>query len=127
MDKLDSGALKARDEMMSKLIQLAQEEIKGERAVIGTTKSGKKIYEKATPNQPPQNRTGNLRRSIRGEKFREGYATYSAVVGPTMKYSRQVELGGGKWGQDIKFPYMSPAFQKFKPYAEIIIRKNLEL
>ena len=86
--KIDEGARLARDEMMTTFIQLAQEEIKGQRAKIGSK------WEKATPGEPPKNRTGNLRRSIRGKKEREGFATYTAVVGPTIIYGRSVEVGG---------------------------------
>ena len=73
-----------RDNLMTTLIQLAKAEIvgkrpKGERAISG---------------QPPMNRTGNLRRSIRGEKYNVGFAKYEAIVGPTMIYGRAVEMGG---------------------------------
>ena len=69
--KLDIGAREARDEMMNTLIQLAQEEIKDKRPK----------GQPATPGQPPMNRTSNLRRSIRGEKYRQGFATYSVNNG----------------------------------------------
>jgi len=122
--KLDTGAREARDEMMTTLIQLAKEEIKGERPK----------GQKATPGQPPMNRTGNLRRSIRGEKYRQGFATYSAVVGPTIVYGRSVEMGGKyaprTWSGETKskaFPYMQPAFKKFQTVAYAIMRKHLSL
>ena len=122
--KLDTGAREARDEMMTTLIQLAKEEIKGERPK----------GQKATPGQPPMNRTGNLRRSIRGEKYRQGFATYSAVVGPTIVYGRSVEMGGKyaprTWSGETKskaFPYMQPAFKKFQKVAYAIMRKHLSL
>lgn len=94
----------ARDEMMMALIQLAKGEIKGKRPV----------GQKATWGEPPMNRTGDLRRSIRGEKYRTGFASYSAIVGPTIIYGRRVELGGGNWPSGAKFPYMEPAFKKFR-------------
>jgi len=81
---VDVSVMKARDEMMARLIQLSQEEIKGRRPK----------GQKATSGEPPMNRTGNLRRSITGKKAQEGFARYSAEVGPTMIYSRAVELGG---------------------------------
>jgi len=122
--KLDIGAREARDEMMNTLIQLAKEEIKGERPK----------GQPATPGQPPMNRTGNLRRSIRGEKYRQGFATYSAVVGPTIVYGRSVEMGGKyaprTWSGETKskaFPYMQPAFKKFQRVAYAIMRKHLSL
>jgi hypothetical protein len=108
--RLDVSVRNARDEMMTAMIQLSQEEIKGQRPA----------GEKATAGQPPMNRTGNLRRSIRGEKFQEGFAKYSAIVGPTISYGRAVELGGEyappSWRGTTAmkgFPYMTPAYQKF--------------
>ena len=115
--KLDRGAMMARDEMMNQLIQLAKEQIKGKR----------QPGEKAESGKPPMNRTGNLRRSIKGEREREGFATYSAVVGPTIIYGRRVELGGGNWPVGTKFPYMKPAWERFRPLAQGIIRKHLAL
>ena len=60
------------------------------------------------------NRTGDLRRSIKGEKFRVGFASYTAIVGPTIIYGRRVELGGGNWPSGVRFPYMEPAYEKFR-------------
>jgi len=137
MSKIDNGARGARDEMMNKLIELAKNEIQGQRGVIGRklkyvdgqAKPGGKLYgeDPAISGQPPKNRTGNLRRSIKGERMREGFATYSAVVGPTIIYGRRVELGGGNWPTGTKFPYMKPAWEKFRPLALGIIRKHLAL
>ena len=121
--KIDEGARAARDEMMTTFIQLAQEEIKGQRGKVGSQ------WEKATPGEPPKNRTGNLRRSIRGEKAREGFASYTAIVGPTIIYGRSVEVGGKyappTWRNNEKFPYMQPAFNKFQRLVGSIIRKHL--
>jgi len=126
MIQIDSGAKAARDEMMARLIQLAKEEIQGERPTIGRTRSGKKIYESpATPNKPPMNRSGDLRRSIDGIKSQLGFAHYYAMVGPQTVYARRLELGGGKWPAGLKFPYMEPAFIKFQEEAKAIIYKHL--
>jgi len=129
-DKLDTGARMARDEMVSTLTQYAKEEIQGKRYYFPS--SGKtRYYAKATPGEPPQNRTGNLRRSIKGEKYHQGYANYSGVVGPTMMYGRALELGGKyapkSWRDGQKFPYMKPAFEKFQRIAMSIMRKHLSL
>jgi hypothetical protein len=103
----------ARDEMMAALIQLSKEQIQGARPYTVGPRGGRH-YQKATPNQPPMNRTGDLRRSIRGEKFNVGFANYTAIVGPTIIYGRRVELGGGNWPAGLRFPYMEPAYQKFR-------------
>jgi hypothetical protein len=119
---MDKGAMAARDEMMLTLIQLSKEQIEGRRPK----------GEKATSGQPPMNRTGNLRRSIRGEKFRKGFASYSAIVGPTIIYGRAVELGGSYAPESWRgtsamagFPYMKPAFMKFRIVAPAIIAKHI--
>ncbi len=119
---MDKGAMAARDEMMLSLIQLSKEQIEGRRPK----------GQKATSGQPPMNRSGNLRRSIRGEKFRKGFASYSAIVGPTIIYGRAVELGGAyapeSWeGTSAKagFPYMKPAFIRFQAVAPAIIAKHI--
>ena len=105
---LDIRARLMRDEMMAALIQLSKEEIKGKRPKV----NGR--YTKAISGLPPMNRTGDLRRSIRGEKFNVGFANYSAIVGPTIIYGRRVEMGGGNWRAGTMFPYMTPAYAKFR-------------
>lgn len=119
---MDKGAMAARDEMMLALIQLSKEQIEGRRPK----------GQKAISGQPPMNRTGNLRRSIRGEKFRKGFASYSAIVGPTIIYGRAVELGGSyapdSWrgtSAMAGFPYMKPAFIRFQAVAPAIIAKHI--
>ena len=115
---IDDGARATRDEMMTTLIQLAKAEI------VGRRPKG----ERATSGQPPMNRTGNLRRSIRGEKYDIGFAKYAAIVGPTMIYGRVVELGGAPtWTRGQKFPYMSPAYAKFRLIAPRIVQKHMAL
>jgi len=122
----DQGAAAARDEMMMTLIQLTKEEIKGERAY--TTVGKTRYYETATDGEPPQNRTGTLRRSIHGQKTDKGFGTYSAIIGPGVVYGRALELGGeyapANWGGK-RFPYMSPAFKKFQIVAPTIVRKHI--
>ena len=115
---IDDGARATRDEMMTTLIQLAKAEI------VGRRPKG----ERATSGKPPMNRTGNLRRSIRGEKYDIGFAKYAAIVGPTMIYGRAVELGGAPtWTRGQKFPYMSPAYAKFRLLAPRIVQKHMAI
>ena len=83
----------------------------------------------ATSGQPPMNVTGNLRRSIRGEKFRQGFGSYLALVGPTIVYGRSVEMGSpynpSSWQGGQHFPYMKPAFDKYRREHYAIMRKHL--
>ena len=104
--KIDVATRSARDEMMAALIQLSKEQIQGARPKGQVAWRGHPT--------PPMNRTGNLRRSIRGEKFRTGFASYEAIVGPTIIYGRKVELGGPNWKPGVKFPYMEPAYQIYR-------------
>lgn len=103
---IDVNARMARDEMTTALIQLSKEQIKGRRP------KGEVAW-KGFPT-PPMNRTGKLRQSITAEKFRTGFASYSAVIGPTIIYARRVELGGGNWKPGVRFPYMEPAYAQFR-------------
>jgi hypothetical protein len=110
--------------MMVTLIQLSKEQIQGRRPV----------GQRATAGRPPMNRTGNLRRSIRGEKINKGFGKYEAIVGPTIVYGRAVELGGEfsppswKGTTAVKgFPYMAPAFKKFQVIAPRIVKKHLSI
>lgn len=108
---VDASTRAARDEMMTSLIQLSKEEIQGRRPKGQKAQAGK----------PPMNRTGDLRRSIRGEKYNLGFGKYKAIVGPTIIYGRAVEMGGEyaprSWRGTTAmrgFPYMEPAWQKFR-------------
>lgn len=113
---VDVSARKARDEMMTSMIQLSKEEIQGKRPKGQKAWTGKPT--------PPMNRTGDLRRSIRGEKYNLGFANYKAIVGPTIIYGRRVEMGGGNWPKGVRFPYMEPAWLKFKNQVHAqIVRK----
>lgn len=110
---LNLRARAARDEMMAAAIQLSKEQIQGARPYTVGPRGGK-VYEKAISGHPPMNRSGDLRRSIRGEKFNIGFANYTAIVGPTIVYGRRVELGGGNWPDGVRFPYMEPAWVHFQ-------------
>ena len=83
------------------------------RMIVGQRPAG----EKAISNQPPMNRTGNLRRSIRGTTEREGFGIYSAVVGADMIYARAVEIGEPynppSWKDGQRFPFIEPAVRNF--------------
>lgn len=85
----------------------------GKREIKGHRPEG----EKAVSGQPPMNRTGNLRRSIRGQEIRKGFGRYTAVVGAGASYARAVEVGSPynppSWKNGEHFPYLSPAFEKF--------------
>lgn len=99
----------------------------GKRQIKGQRPEG----EKAITGQPPMNRTGNLRRSIRGQHMRLGYATYEAVVGADMIYARAVEVGAPynppSWQNNEHFPYLEPALEQFAKTNLIvrILRKHL--
>lgn len=125
---IGKGAENLANEAMSIMIQLSKEQIQGRR---GKTDG---VWDKATAGQPPMNRTGNLRRSIRGQKRKVGFAKYEVIVGPTMIYGRAVELGGRYAPRSWKgtsamagFPYMAPAFKQFAPILPQLVRKHLSV
>jgi len=126
---IGQGAENLANEAMNILIQLSKEQIQGRR---GKTSDGK--WEKATAGQPPMNRTGNLRRSIRGQKRKTGFAKYEVIVGPTIIYGRAVELGDRYAPNSWKgtsamagFPYMAPAFRQFAPLLPKLVAKHLSV
>lgn len=121
MAEVDIRARVTRDQLMLELISLSKKEIKGRRPA----------GQKATPGQPPMNRTGTLRRSITGERFRSGFASYSALVGPTVIYGRALEVANQyappSWTGAARtkgFPFMEPAYIKFRYTATIITQRN---
>lgn len=125
---LGKGAENLANEAMAIMIQLSKEQIVGKR---GKTNG---VWDKATAGQPPMNRTGNLRRSIRGQKRKVGFAKYEVIVGPTMIYGRAVELGGEyaprSWRGTTAmkgFPFMAPAFKKFQPILPQLVQKHLSI
>lgn len=91
----------------------AQLEGDGKREIKGVRPEG----QKATTGEPPMNRTGKLRNSIRGSNVRRGFASYTAVVGADMVYARAVEVGSPynppSWQNGEYFPYLEPALEKF--------------
>lgn len=122
--KINAGAEGLANESMTIMIQLSKAEIQGRRPV----------GQKATAGQPPMNRTGNLRRSITGQKRKVGFSQYQVIVGPTIEYGRAVELGGAYAPRSWKgtsamagFPYMAPAYAKFKPLLPSLVRKHLSI
>ena len=103
---LDVKARLMRDEMAMSFTQLAKHQIR---------KSGD-----AQAGGPPVNRTGNLRRSIKAMKFRVGFGSYAAIVGPTVIYGRILELG---FPNGNKYPYMGPAYREFEEVSHAILHK----
>ena len=62
------------------------------------------------PTKGPNRVTGNLVNNIRPmPAIRKGFASYVGGVESSAVYSRQLEEGGGKWKQGVKYPYLLPA------------------
>lgn len=79
----------------------------------GSKKSDRR-YTKATSGEPPMVRTGNLRRSVRPTMNKVGPKHYEVFIGAYTKYARRLELGGGNWPADTKFPYLEPTVKEFR-------------
>jgi hypothetical protein len=88
----------------------------------GSHKRGTKTP--ATPGSGPARITGALQRSIHTE-VRKGFGTYEATVGPSMVYSRAVELGSPRWSSGVKYPYLIPAGVKIKERANDIFTQAM--
>lgn len=80
-------------------------------ASTGTHKRGQPHIPGTGPG--PNVVSGDLRRSITTE-IRKGFGSYVATVGPTIEYARHVELGGGKWKNGVKYPYLAPALKSLQ-------------
>jgi len=113
------AALKAYVQKVDVATGAAAEEISLQMEGAGKReiKSVRPKGQKAVTGLPPMNRTGNLRRSIRGQSVRQGLGIYSAVVGADMVYARAVEVGNPynppTWTKGERFPYLEPAVMKF--------------
>lgn len=75
--------------------------------IRGSHKRGTKTPSKH--GEPPTNISGDLRRSIKYNSKRKGFASYEVIAGPTMIYGRAVELGQSRWGAGVNYPYVKPA------------------
>jgi hypothetical protein len=110
-DKIERIAVWA----MTQVALAVERQAKLNAAQGGTHKRGEPTS--ATPGSGPARVTGALQRSIHTEVARKGFGSYEAKVFPTMVYSRQVELGGGKWRSGVNYPYMIPAGRAIAPKA----------
>jgi hypothetical protein len=69
--------------------------------------------------------SGSHRRSFRTEgPVRVGSSQWLATVGPTMVYSRRLELGGGNWPPGLRFPYFEPAMRTVSPEVAALFRRR---
>lgn len=63
----------------------------------------------AKPGGPPQNISGNLRRSvITSHPHTLGPGRAETKVGPTTVYARAQELGHPRWKSGVKYPFVKP-------------------
>jgi len=79
-------------------------------AVANASEAKHSPKEPRVPTIGPNRVTGNLVNNIRPiPPMRKGFGTYTTGVESGAVYSRQLEEGGGKWKQGVKYPYMLPA------------------
>jgi hypothetical protein len=99
----------------------------------GKRLKGERILKKGNhvSGSKPHNRTGALARSVRMVKVEElSFGRWMSQTGPTLVYSRRVELGftgtdslGRQYAQP-PFPYMQPGFEKSAgELRELYVRK----
>lgn len=108
--------------------QIAQRlEGRAKNMIVGQRPEG----QKAITGEPPMNRTGALRASIRGYTSRKGFQTYQAIVGADTVYARAVEMGSPynppSWKNGERFPYLRPAVDTFihQGLVQKLIKKNI--
>lgn len=127
------SALQAYQKMVDMKLALSAQEIalRLEGRAKNMIKGERPKGEKAIPGQPPMNRTGALRESIRGYTERKGFQSYQAIVGADTLYARAVEVGSPynppSWTEGQYFPYLRPAVDKFVQQGLIqrIIKYNI--
>ena len=117
-------------EMANTLVQLAQEEVRPKRASHKGPNGGT-VWEKAVAGEPAHTRTGQLKSSIHTSVTQLTPNSFSALVGPAMKYARPLEIAGAmsppNWHGDARrlgFPFMRPAFEKFRGVMPTILAKH---
>lgn len=84
----------------------------------------RKAKENSSGRPGPNVQSGAHRRSIVTDGPSRVGNTWEARVGPTMVYSRRLELGGGNWPAGLKFPYLGPAMEWTRngPIGEVFRR-----
>lgn len=114
--KVEKGAERAIKVATREVAVVATAEMKGlidkKRPYVGKGRS--KRYEKGSPPEPPQNRTGNLRRSIRFKVEQESKMKYVATIAPYAIYSRALEKGHPRWASGTRYPFVEPTARIMK-------------
>lgn len=112
-DKVDKAAFEALAEVANMLADRAKE--------LASGRPG------------PEVRTGSLRRGIKVAPIERAGAWWQTRVGPTMIYSRRVELGYrgtdslGRGYDAPAYPYFTPAYKEIMPLSyAIFVRKFSE-
>lgn len=84
----------------------------------------RKMKENSTGRPGPNVRTGAHRRGITTSAPIKLGPAWEARIGPTVVYSRRLELGGGNWPPGRKFPYAAPALDWARngPIAAVFAR-----
>lgn len=70
-------------------------------------------------NNGPNRGTGNLLTSMTYSATRQGFGSYTAVVGAGAVYARALELGNPRWTSGVKYPYMEPALTSLVSSGQI--------
>lgn len=85
----------------------------------------RKMKENSSGRPGPKVQTGAHRRGIVTEGPDRRGQGWEARIGPTVVYSRRLELGGGNWPPGTKFPYAGPAMDwaRSGPIAEVFRRQ----
>lgn len=116
----DAGGFNAQ------LRQMADEADRATRQAVaeGAALIERKMKENSSGRPGPNVQSGAHRRGIITEGPSRAGTGWEARIGPTMVYSRRLELGGGNWPAGTKFPYAGPAMDwaRSGPIAEVFRR-----
>jgi hypothetical protein len=103
LDRIDAGANRATNYISAELERLATANASEAKHPQGTRRQ--------TQTVGPQVVTGNLINNIRAQPaIRVGFGTYIGSVDSGAIYSRALEEGNPKWRSNVKYPYMTPAY-----------------
>lgn len=116
----DAGGFNAHLQAMERQADEATRQAVAEGAAL----IERKMKENSSGRPGPNVQTGAHRRGIITEGPERSGRTWEARIGPTMDYSRRLELGGGNWPSGTKFPYAGPAMDwaRSGPIAGVFAR-----
>lgn len=116
----DSGAFNVHLRMMADEAERATRQAVAEGAAL----IERKMKENSSGRPGPNVQSGAHRRGIITQGPMRSGSGWEARIGPTMVYSRALELGHPRWKSGAKYPYAGPAIEwaRAGPIAGVFAR-----